>query len=217
MTSRRIPASLLLPVLVLALWVMIVAVPITLSYVSLQQAAHGAPTVNITTPFRYDSVPRSHFFSYAADRSTARFGKAMTALNLPAATIDIPMSRLTPSWPMDWTPAGLNWEAWRAISYPLYCLPFWWFGGVGLDGLLKRRRLRWPTCLIGTLFFAFFLFIALGLTFGLPAKDHEDMPYIILGLWFWVLFYISLPATWIMQWRSSRKLKRQASTTEAQE
>lgn len=204
--ARRIAASLLLPILSMALWVCLIATPTTLTYVDLQQHARGAPAVIITNKNYRWTVPRRRFLSFAADTSTRRFGTFMTAVNLPAIAIALPIDRLTPAWPMDWTPFGMTYQAWRAITYPIYCLPFWWFVGIGIDGLLKRRRLRWPACLIGTLFCGIFIFLTLALTFGLSAENHKGGAWVFYAFSFWIAFFIPFPVAWVRLWRSSRRL-----------
>jgi hypothetical protein len=209
--ARRISTGLLLPILSMAAWVFLIATPTTLTYVDIQQHARGAPAAIITnrdnrtkSSYRW-IVPRKRFLSYSADHSTRRFGHIMTAANLPAVAIELPIDRFTPSWPMTWTPFGMTVEAWRAITYPIYGLPFWWFVGVGIDGLLRRRHLRWPICLIGTLFCGLCIFLTLGMTFGISAEEHKGMAWVFCSFSLWIALLIPFPATWILQWRSTRQ------------
>jgi hypothetical protein len=129
------------------------------------------------------------------------------AMDLPAFSIDLLISRLSSAWPGTWTPLGMLVDTWNLVSFPFYSLPFWWFCGVGLDALLKRRHLRWPALLIGTFLWGFFLFIVLGLTFGLPAEDHKGMAWAFYGFGFWIALFSTFPATWVRQILASRKMR----------
>lgn len=203
--SRRIAFSLLLPTLSLALWVLLVAVPTTLSYISLLQSAQHAAVVTIQKGGFVATVPREHLFRFAVISATFRFAHVIEAINLPAFSIDLLISRFSSSWPATWMPSGMPFESWRAITYPFYCLPFWWFTGLGLDALLKRRRLRWPVLLLGTLLCSFFLFLLLGLRFGLSAEDRAEMTYPFWGFGLWVVLLGIFPATWLRQGLASRR------------
>jgi hypothetical protein len=203
--SRRIAFSLLLPILSLALWVSLVAVPTTLSYISLLQSAHHVSVVTIQKGGFVTTVPHEHLFRFAAASATFRFAHFIEAINLPAFSIDLLISRFSSSWPSTWMPSGIPFESWRAIAYPFYCLPFWWFTGLGLDALLKRRHLHWPVLLLGTLLCSFFLFLFLGLRFGLSAEEREGMTYPFWGFGLWVVLLGIFPATWLRQKLASRR------------
>lgn len=207
--SRRISFSLLLPVLSLVLWVCLISVPTTLIYANFQLSARGAPAVSISSGMGKVTIPRKRFLRFAAAAATLRLVHVIQAIDLPAIAIELPFSRLSSTWPGTWTPAGMTVESWRAVIYPIYCLPFWWFVGVGLDGLLKRRHLRWPWLLIGTLLCGLFLFIALGLTFGLAANNHVGMAYVFWGFGLWIALLGIFPAAWLRQGLASRRNRRQ--------
>jgi len=203
--SRRISFSLLLPVLSLALWVCLISVPTTLVYANFQLSARGAPAVSFSSSLGKVTIPRKRFLRFAVVAATSHLAHVIQAVDLPAIAIELPLSRLSSTWPRTWTPAGMTVESWRAVIYPIYCLPFWWFVGVGLDGLLKRRHLRWPWLLTGTLLCGFLVFLALGLTFGVSAKDHVGMAYVFWGFGFWVALMGIFPATWLRQGLASRR------------
>jgi len=206
--TRRVPLSLILPILSLAIWIAVVLIPTTLTYVYFLQKAQGAPSLSITLPLAHLNLPRAHFLSFAADRAAYRFGHAMLAINIPATAIELPIDRFTSSWPSTRVPSGMHFESWRAVIYPFYCLPFWWCAGVGLDALLRRRQLRWPWLLVGTLLWGFIVFITMGFTFGLSAEDHRGNAYIFWGLGFWCLLLAAYPTTWIRTGLAYRRSRR---------
>jgi hypothetical protein len=77
-------------------------------------------------------------------------------------------------------------RAWNALSFPFYCLPFWWFVGRGFDVLLSRERLSWPSLPLGTLLCVFFLFLMLGLRLGISAEERKGLSYPFWGFGLWV-------------------------------
>jgi hypothetical protein len=126
-------------------------------------------------------------------------------LNLPAFSIELVLSRLSHSGPQSWTPAGMDFRSWRTVSFPIFCLPFWWFEGLGLDGLLKRKHLRWPTFLIGTLLCGLCLIFLLGLRFALTTEERAGIVYQVWGFGLWVLLLSVFPIGWIIRFRNRRQ------------
>jgi hypothetical protein len=135
--------------------------------------------------------------------SAVRFGipteeYLIGALNIPAIAIDL-LVDLATTFPESWHPALLTVFQWRAICYPFFSLPFWWFAGVGVDGLLRRRVLRWFSLVPGTLLAALFLIGLAGETFGLPPNDRKGTLYFAMmsGILLWALLFAAFPASWI--------------------
>lgn len=136
-----------------------------------------------------------------------RDSEIISSVNIPGVFIDAPVSRLF-GGAIHRNPFGWTWIAWRAISYPFFCLPAWWFAGRGLDALLGWRRPHWWTLLIGTFLCAGSLTLLLGLRFGLSAAEGAGDSWIVLGFGFWTLAFASFPAVWARRavWR--QRLKR---------
>jgi hypothetical protein len=135
--------------------------------------------------------------------------RPIQTINLPAITIAMLVDGVSGSWPDDWQPAAFGPAvngvfAWRGLIFPLYCVPFWWFAGLGLDALFARRQLRWPVFLLGALFSGFFVFIWCGLRFGLDASDRVDNGWIYIGLGLWATLYLAFPVAWVRQFRGRR-------------
>jgi len=132
--ARR-PSSLriVLPLLALALSATILAVPLTLAYIHLRQVSqHGGPVSFHTQDFQF-TIPRDHFFSDSLSGAALLTSHFIQALNLPAFSIELLVDRCTSAWPMTWTPTGMDFMTWRALIFPVYCLPFWYLVGFGFD------------------------------------------------------------------------------------
>jgi len=122
----------------------------------------------------------------------------ITALNIPGVAVEL-LIDLPLTFPESWHPAHLDLFEWRALVFPFYCLPFWWFAGLGIDGLLRKRILRWFALMPGTLLAAFFLTGALAGIFGTTAADRGDSKYdaMMCGVLLWTLLFAGFPASWI--------------------
>jgi hypothetical protein len=100
------------------------------------------------------------------------FLSSVVALNIPAGLIQLPYSMNTPA-KRDWSPKGMNDLVWRAVTWPILCIPFWWIAGRAIDALTAaKQRLLIPRISImetavgsiwmavGALLFLVFLIIA---------------------------------------------------------
>jgi hypothetical protein len=79
------------------------------------------------------------------------FLASAVALNIPAGLIQLPYSMNRPT-KREWSPNGMNDLVWRAVTWPLLCIPFWWIAGRAIDALtaVKRRLVRPKISLIET-------------------------------------------------------------------
>jgi len=92
--------SFLFPLLSLVLWVVLVAVPITLVYVGLHQDADGGGAIHMQLGRFSRVVSRKQSLTFAAEMATSSKAHLMEAVNLPAFAVDLPVSRVSGSWPM---------------------------------------------------------------------------------------------------------------------
>jgi hypothetical protein len=198
MRETRIHFSLLLPLIDLALLVLLVFVPITLTALHLYEASKGSNQVNIHSDAFDMSIPRNLIVPAAIRIATVPKAHAMVAINIPGILFEILIS-LPTSWPASWHPAALLLDTWRALVFPFFCLPFWWLVGRGLDGLLGKQRLHWSLLLIGTLFFGLCFALALGFHVSIPMSERDDSGWIIRGLTGWTVAFAILPIAWIAQ------------------
>ena len=187
---------MLLPLIALVLWTVLVPTQTGYVYLRLVQLSHRSAEMELRPGDVTVSVPRSNLLAWSLNGIATREAPFTEAVNIPGTVGDILIS-LPTTWPETWHPANLSFNAWRIVSWPLFCLPFWWFAGRGFDALLGWRRPRWWTLLIGTLLCAGFLFLLCGLRFGLSASERSGTTWVYWGLSLWTLLFATFPAAWI--------------------
>ncbi len=186
MPSTRMRFAMLLPLLSLAAAVVLVAVPISLTFLNLEAfSQHSDKAVISAGNFRTE-IPRSEFWRKAVMWGTVKSAHTITAIDMPGIIATIPGQ-----------PASLPFGAWRALIMPFSSLPFWWFAGLGFDALLRRIRLHWSIFLLGTLLMAGCLILLLGLRFGLPVSDRTDLTWAIYGMALWSVLFSTFPSAWL--------------------
>jgi hypothetical protein len=175
----------------------------TISYIDLRQTSRGGD-VRVLTHEMSITIPRNQFFLASVTGSGALASRTVQAINFPAMISEILASVMMHSWPNSWRPKifgdlppGLF--IWRGLIFPIYCLPFWWFAGLGIDAF-RGRRCHWMVLLFGTILTAFFVFIGIGLAITAEKRDYRDG---LLSLY---------PITWGQSLLRSRKLRRVAHT-----
>ncbi len=72
-------------------------------------------------------------------RNTNRRLWAPMLMNSPAMIVVLPFVIHNPA-KTEWTPNGMNFKKWRAISWPFIGLIFWWIAGRGFEALFAVRR-----------------------------------------------------------------------------
>lgn len=183
-----------------------VVYPIAIMYVNVARYETRGNTSN--------AIPRNLWLSFAADQALEHSAGVLTAVNLPGAVI-IPLIDWLTLKSVDgpsWRPEDMGWETWRTIVLPIGCIPFWALVGLGIDGILRLRRIRWPWLAAGTVLCVLFLIGTCGMTFGLPPEDRADMRAIIGGFVFWTLLLATFPAYWIRMGLDRRRLRRQSNS-----
>lgn len=196
MKSRRIPFTLLLPLMSLAMLVTLVALPVTMAYLNLHD-----PQVRRNLD-QFVPVPNSEarMLRFAASIESSRIADFINGIDVPANFIELPIDRLLPAWPDTWHPQGFTVFSWRALTFPIYSLPFWWLAGFGIDSLSQRRHPRWPALLGGTIVFAAWATVCIGLTITMDVDDlhtaNVEHP-IMFGLWTWTILLAAFPLAWL--------------------
>jgi hypothetical protein len=61
------------------------------------------------------------------------------ALNLPVGIVQLPYVILNPA-KQEWFPARMDFRVWRAISWPIFGLLFWWVAGRSTDALANLNK-----------------------------------------------------------------------------
>jgi hypothetical protein len=198
MRGDRIPFSHILPVIDLALLVVLVFVPITITALHLYQASKGSNNVEIHSGQLDMALPRDQIVPFAIRTVTVAKAHTIVAINFPGvllqALISLPRSRTS-----SWHPAALLLATWCALVFPFFCLPFWWLVGRGLDGVLTKERLHWSLLLTGTVLFAICVAAIVGYWFPMPADARPELAWVMKGCIGWTIAFAVLPIAGIMQ------------------
>jgi hypothetical protein len=111
-------------------------------------------------------------------------------------------------------PAAFLPEWWRAITWPLAGIIFWWISGRGIEALLASRRglltptISWVEAVIGLLVSVGTAALLIGLTVDPSVRSDSIFPWrlevLACSLWF-VLGLVSTSAR-LVQWRMRRRL-----------
>lgn len=197
----RVPFRILLPLLALAVWVGIVAVPAMSIYNELRAVTGNVKNATVTEGTRRTTIPPESFAAYAVNEAVVTHSHVITALNLPGALMEMPVSLAT-TLPEVWYPRRLELWTWRALATVVSCLPAWWLAGLGLEALLGRRRLRWPWVALGGAACGLLLVMLGGFLFGVSAGPGGGWVY--AGLVLWIVLFAVLPGAAVRQGMESR-------------
>lgn len=142
-----------------------------------------------------------------ADEINERRQALPAALNVPAGLLQLPYAILNPE-KRAWVPRGIFFETWRAMSWPLIGIMFWWTAGRGLEGLLAARRgiIRPAISWVETGIAAVFVFIFGGLATFLPfdresMRGEPSLTILLMGSGLWGVLACVMIAARIAQWR----------------
>jgi hypothetical protein len=200
MRGDRIPFSHILPVIDLALLVVLVFVPITMTAAHLYQASNGSDPVHIHAGQFEMTLSRSQIVPWAIRMETTAKAHLMMAINLPGiliqALISLPSIK---SGAQSWHPQALTLQTWQALVFLFFALPFWWLVGRGLDGTVNNERLHWSLLLVGTLLSGTCLALTLAFRLGMSVSERIGADWFIRGFAGWTIAFAVLPIAWIMQ------------------
>lgn len=206
MRGDRIPFSHILPVIDLALLVVLVFVPITMTSLHLYEASKGSSQVQIHSGQFEMTLPRDQIVPLAIRMMTASKAHLMMAINLPGILIQTLISLPSiKSGAQSWHPQALTLETWEALVFPFFALPFWWLVGCGLDSMLGKERLHWSLLLTGTLLSLTCLILTVGFRLGMSVSERIGADWFIRGFACWTIAFAVLPIAWIMQWIQHRR------------
>ncbi|MFL6426767.1 MAG: hypothetical protein ACJ71S_00875 [Acidobacteriaceae bacterium] len=196
----RLHFSHLLPLIDLALLVLLVFLPITLTAIHLYNLSRDSDQVHLHTGHGDILVARSEIVPLAIRSATLPRAHLMVAINLPGALIQALISLLAhASPPSSWHPSALALETWQALVFPFFSLPFWWLVGCGLDSLVYKERLHWLFLLTGTVLFALCLAAIIAFSFPMSAAGSADLAWSMKGSLAWTIAFAILPIAWILQ------------------
>lgn len=207
MKRRRIPWAILLPLLSLVSWVCLVTIPISLDDMLLREDPEQSEKMLSDLKTLHDPTESQVFvFAASIDRGPAHYW--INGIDLPANFVELILDRASKMWPDTWHPEGFTVFSWRAITFPIYSLPFWWFAGFGLDAMLKRRHPRRWVLLLGSALFLVFLALAvLNAGSSHPVEEPEVSLPITVGVWLWTLLFgcfVVASVGRLRSWRKSR-------------
>jgi hypothetical protein len=130
-------------------------------------------------------------------------------LNLPAVLVQIPYITFNESH-REWMPGfipSFAFRSWRAISWPLLALPFWWMAGRGAEALASARRkllvprLRWPETVISFLLMAGGLTLAVAFFFDGPDRSDPSLRLFAVAGGMWAVLGSLTVVARLAQWR----------------
>jgi hypothetical protein len=132
-------------------------------------------------------------------------------LNLPVMFVVLPYVVLNPA-KTEWVPKGMDFRLWRAVSWPIVGLIFWWVAGLGVEALFSARRgetrpnINWIHTFIGLLALACG---AICLFLPLYGVEDSPIPVALFGVagGMWVLLGGSTVAARTIQWRIRLKTR----------
>ncbi|SEG21864.1 hypothetical protein SAMN05421819_2245 [Bryocella elongata] len=200
MRAPRLPFSLLLPALDLALWVFLSLIPVTLYYFGfLADAQEDHRPVAVAQHEQLHVQPQE----VAAQQLEVAMdwrSRTLMDINPPALGMETLVS-IGPRWPEIWHPDAIALATWRALVYPLYALPAWWLAGIALDALFGRRRLHWLLFAGDIVLFLFCGLMAVAGSMISLQGDAADISRTI-GCIVWSLLFAVAPVAW---WRQRRR------------
>lgn len=214
MRPQTLSFSVRLPILALLLCYMALASLATISYGGMRRIASHGGGIRLRDQGRTVVVHRKDFVFASITGAGAFAGHAVQSINYPGVITEAVVSVAMRSWPDSWRPAKFGKTtdgllSWRGLSFPVYCLPFWWFAGLGLDAFLKRRRLHWSVLLLGTLMAGIFAFLGTCLSIATEPRDYREMAFVFTGFLLWTALLSSFPVTWWRNFRKDRKFLSQ--------
>src|SRR5262249_55928229 len=106
--------------------------------------------------------------------------QTVAAINLPAGLAQLPTVFLRADR-TEWRPAAVDFLTWRAVTWPLLGMVFWWIAGRGVDALIAARRkvlaprIAWTETVLGFVLGAGGLASAIAFLFnaGLDLHDRQ--------------------------------------------
>ncbi|MFZ1975172.1 MAG: hypothetical protein WAU89_20170 [Candidatus Acidiferrales bacterium] len=136
-----------------------------------------------------------------------------SALNLPAMIVDIPLNIWGPDQ-VEWTPEFIDFVTWRAITWPLVGILFWWIAGRAIDALRAARyrlvqpSIHWAETVLAVMTVAFGIIMFM-VPFMNASRHRDDGPpgplLLSLAGMTWALLGGATIAARVIQWRIRRK------------
>lgn len=186
MKQRKISYAGLLPLAELSLWCAIVVLPTLFMY---GQLCLALPRGNASLrsgqlEFLLASVCEHRFYTIAN-------------LNLPGVLVGAPLSVPAAAY-LRGHPRMFSVRTWHSVTMPFFCIPAWWFLGLGMDAALARKRLHWGLHAIGSILSCVCIATLIGILTSLPADKTDLLPF-MPGAILWAVAFGLFPLNWLCQ------------------
>jgi hypothetical protein len=135
----------------------------------------------------------------------------VSAFNAPSLIFQIPSIVLSQDR-KDWHPESIDFKAWRAITWPLLALPFWWMAGRGLEAIFAAKRkiiepaIGWTTTTISFFLMAAGSALGIGFLFAGPDRHDLHLQVFVAGCVMWGVLASFTVVARLAQWRLRRNL-----------
>lgn len=203
---RSVRFTWVLPVLSLMVWAMVVMVPAVQTYWMLRAIGAQGKNATVTVGAFHGTIVPENFGPFAVNEAVVTHSNALTAMELPGALVEMPLTVALTN-PTLWYPKQLDEWTWSLLETPIYCLPAWWLVGLGMEGLMGRRRVRWPLLLLGSVAWGTFVFMLFEYLAGWTRPEHAVESWVVAGFGLWIVLFGVLPAAWVL--RGCRGLREQ--------
>jgi hypothetical protein len=193
--ASRVSWTFLLPIAELALWSALVLMPMLFLYgkLYLLQKYENPPAGpgQFEVPF-----PADRLFGFALATVCERRFDTIVNLNLPGVLLGAPVAVPAASY-LRTHASGLSIQTWHTVTIPFFCLPVWWFAGLGIEGALKRKRLHWALRVAGSIFCCACVALASGILIS-PPDDRRDLLTYLPGAVLWAFAFGLFPLNLIL-------------------
>jgi len=190
----------LLPVVGVSVWVWVIALPAVQTYRALRAIGTQGKNAAVSVGTFHATILAENFWPFAVNEAVVTHSHALTAIAMPGALVEMPLT-IALTNPSLWYPKQMDEWTWSLLEAPLYCLPAWWLVGLGMEGLLGRRRVRWPLLLLGSVAWATFAFMLCEYLLGWLLPGHAVEGWVVAGFGLWIALFSVLPAVWILRGR----------------
>jgi hypothetical protein len=187
-------------VVALAVWAAVIAVPAVQTYWTLRAIGAQGKNATVSVGTFHGTILPENFRPFAVNEAVVTHSHALTAIAMPGALVEMPLT-IALTNPSLWYPMQMDEWTWSLLETPLYCLPAWWLVGIGMEGLLGQRRVRWPLLLVGSVAWATFAFMLCEYLLGWLLPGHAVEGWVVAGFGLWLGLFGVLPAAWILRGR----------------
>jgi hypothetical protein len=144
--------------------------------------------------------------------------KVTVILNFPVLISQLPYMLFRPA-PREWVPRQVLPEIWRALTWPLVGIFFWWLVGRGIDALRAARgavlipRIKTAETLCAVLLFVIGAIVLVGIITS-TSDDRRDIQFLALvaGALLWGALASFTIAARFLQWRICKRSELAAAT-----